>query len=285
MPINPEDMRVMNAAQYEVQRLGQFRGSAIIEPKYDGIRAQCYILGDEHHNVEFYTRNGNELFALHGLREEMAQFGGLFCPLVLDGEAIIKDAHFSEGAGLLRRKYEIANDAHFIVFDIANLDPATPWFERREFLEGLTWTERCYLAPYAPVLDDSQAQKAFKQYVLQGYEGGMVKDSKSLYMNRRHWSWMKMKTEETFEVQIKGIFEGKGKYVGTLGGFLGEMKDGGKARVGGGFSDAERDLFWQMWHSDRRSELQDTWMECTGQLKTRKGSIRHPNYVRLRIDI
>lgn len=117
---------------------------------------------------------------------------------------------------------------------------------------------------------------------------------------RQGYVWWKCKPTETHDVPILSVFEGKGKYKGTLGGFITPM-----GNVGTGFVDKPWDTLTpkmlrtfelngmtkEVYKTKLRSYLWGIREELPGQLievqaieLTNKGMFRHPVYLRLRED-
>lgn len=78
-------------------------------------------------------------------------------------------------------------------------------------------------------------------------EGAMVKDPDALYEKRKSRSWLKLKAEETEDLIVIGAYPGESgtKYEQSLGGLI-VNRNGVEVRVGGGFSDAQRDEIWRV---------------------------------------
>ncbi len=77
-----------------------------------------------------------------------------------------------------------------------------------------------------------------------GYEGLVVKPFDYRYEKRRSQSWLKMKDILSKDLKVVHYFEGTGKYEGMLGGLIVDHK-GKDVRVGGGFSDVQRQEYWK----------------------------------------
>lgn len=89
---------------------------------------------------------------------------------------------------------------------------------------------------------------------------------------RQESTWLKVKPEETFDVKITGIIEGKGKHSGMLGAFVTPM-----GKVGTGFTDKERKDFFT-------DSLIGTTIEVSCLELTEDNKFRHPRFVTLRED-
>lgn len=139
-------------------------------------------------------------------------------------------------------------------------------------------------------------------------EGIMVKNPEGLYDKKKSYGWMKVKPEETLDLRIIGYFPGEPgtKYQDCLGGLVVRHKDV-NVRVGGGFTDLERQEFWEIITREMKrldealinhekdaivapsAFLNDTEIlfnlaEIEFHEETPDRSLRHPRFVRLRGD-
>lgn len=86
--------------------------------------------------------------------------------------------------------------------------------------------------------------------------------------------WLKVKHVNTYDVKVTGLVEGAGKHKGRLGTAL-----TAKGAVGTGFSDAERERYWQS-----RKLLLGKIIEVSCLSLTPDGKFRHARFIRLRED-
>jgi len=110
----------------------------------------------------------------------------------------------------------------------------------------------------------------------QPLEGAIVKNLRGLYEKKRSRNWLKMKAEETEDLRVIGAYEGEGKYAGKLGGLIVDRK-GVEVRVGGGFTDAQRE---ELWDNPSIGSL----IEVEYQEVMESGNLRHSRFVRFRPD-
>lgn len=295
IPVN-----VMLAAKYELKRIQQW--PVAVEPKLDGVRTLMISRNTE--AIQFASRNGNPFPSLNHMSEEVqaviqefgrqwdkiygvnvAPFREVFTEgITFDGESTA-GREFNEGAGIIRRLREDAA-AVISVFDV---QVGLPYNLRRELLEktfeNIDARGNVILIPQELASSENEIIDHYDRFRSQGYEGAMVKLMNGEYWFRRHWTWMKLKHTDTFDVRIIGIIEGEGKYVGMLGAFYCEVFDDatdlvcGYVKVGGGFSDQERADFWNSWPA-----MKDTYIEVEAQERTPDGSLRHPRFLKVRND-
>lgn len=130
-------------------------------------------------------------------------------------------------------------------------------------------------------------------------EGAMFKNPDGLYDKKKSFGWMKMKAEETEDLRVVGAFPGEPgtKYENCLGGLIVD-RAGVQVRVGGGFTDPERQKIWKLWEADKALDayadavpgpqpvfaLLGRLIEVEFHEVTPDGSLRHPRFVRFRDD-
>jgi DNA ligase 1 len=296
---------VMLAHKYEEKRITKF--PVALEPKLDGLRVICLVRDGV---AKFFSRTGKPFPALDHLGPDVVTtvgrasetmdtridqarrrqiFGDRDQPsLAIDAEVI--SGTFNKTTGDVRRKGEQAEDAVLNIFDAVPYDFLTgdqaEWgslFKSRRVLVNL-------LAHFAPIgsairatpisFADShrQIQEIYDRYRRAGYEGAMVKPLDGLYSKKRSHAWLKMKNQDSEDLRITGYFEGTGKYEGKLGGLIVD-RNGISVRVGGGFSDEQREKIWIY-----RSEYIGRLIEVEFHEVTPDGSLRHPRFVAWRWD-
>jgi DNA ligase 1 len=213
---------------------------------------------------------------------------------VLDGEIV--SSSFQDLMKQVQRKTNVqADDAVLQLFDIIPLS---------EFKQGksvLNQRQRhVMLKEYCKIFDgfdniqvidkvdcdlDTEAgQKQFiefnKEAIDQGYEGIMIKDPDAKYECKRSTAWLKQKPFVEVTLEVKHVEEGTGRNEGRLGAFVCEGQDDGrtiKVNVGSGFSDSDRDTFW-----DSRSSIVGNLIEVRADAITQNQdgtwSLRFPRF-------
>ncbi len=235
----------------------------------------------------------DELYAKHGVDDALE--------LVLDGEIV--SGSFNKTVGDVRRKSEQASDAVFNVFDLLpasvfatedkkGSEDAGTYTERRKRLEQFLLTAPSNLLTSLPryfVNSEAEIHTLYQNVRARGLEGLIIKDPKGLYHRRRNHAWMKIKAEESVDVEIVGAEEGTEKYTGMLGALVVDYK-GVKVNVGSGLTDQQRKDFWAAFKRDSREygpsdyELLGRLIEVEYHEVTPDGSLRHPRFVRFRDD-
>ena len=273
-------------------------GKKLLEPKLDGVR--CITVVDyQQKTVTQYTRNGKVLEnfkhitdALEGYMEEIGR------SYVLDGEVVSNS--FQDLMKQVHRKDNVhAEDAKLCLFDIVPLVE----FKAGESVQGqrrrsnmLKTFEKIFsdtgcieIIPQTEVdLDTMVGQVEYKDYnkkmVAEGYEGIMIKDIDSPYECKRSTAWLKMKPFIEVSLEVKDIEEGTGRNEGKLGALVCEGIDDGKAikvNVGSGFSDDNRDEFWNG-RDTIPGQIVEVRADAITQNQDGTYSLRFPRFLRFR---
>ena len=237
-------------------------GKKQIEIKLDGVRVITIIQGNK---VEMFSRNGKQF---HNFGHIIAELEAVVkeypvpYPLVLDGE--VMSANFQDLMKQVHRKDTVQNsDAVLHLFDTIPLGcfKNGVWDKPQSFRSLITnhWVRDHQDAlPHVKALDwedvdldtlegETRFVELNKQAVEGGYEGVMIKDVDAPYECKRTHAWLKAKPFIEVTLEVKEIEEGTGRNEGRLGAFVCSGADDGKdirVNVGSGFSDANRDDFW-----------------------------------------
>ena len=269
-------------------------GKKLIEVKLDGVRVITVVYPDG--RVDQYSRNGKELVNFPHVKDQLAKISHTFVdPMVLDGE--IMSGSFQDLMKQIHRKSSAkANDAVLNLFDAVTLvdfekgESAVTQTQRSEWLKTWFGAHEAQL-PNATVvaqelvdLDTVDGQTRYKEInalaIAGGYEGIMLKDPDAGYVSKRTVAWMKLKPFIEVSLTVTATEEGTGKNVGKLGALVCEGEDDGKlikVNVGSGFSDSDRDSFYQS-----RDALLDQIVEVRADAVTQNQdgtySLRFPRF-------
>jgi DNA ligase-1 len=205
-------------------------GPFVVEDKYDGIRAQAHVDGDE---VRLYSRTLDEI--THGYPDVVASLRGLGRGLVLDGELLAVDpgeprrarpfATLQRRLGRKEPSAEVMAEvpAAFVAYDLLassrTLVIGSTWRERRSMLESLSWRDDgAFVAPYIHASTPAEVDSAFDAARANGNEGIIAKDPSSPYTpGRRGKTWIKLKRAlATLDVVVTGVERGHGRRNGVL---------------------------------------------------------------------
>jgi DNA ligase-1 len=239
--------------------LSVFPSGALVEEKFDGIRAQAHKRGAE---VELYSRTLDRITEFPELRDPLRRVSGDF---ILDGEIIgFRDGRalpFTELQQRLGRKQidlftPSLLPVSFVAFDLLYLNGQqlldVPLAERRLRLANLLSAAeqphlqftRANLCTTAEEIED-----AFTLALANGNEGLLAKSPESPYVpGRRGQFWVKLKRPlATLDVVVTAAEYGHGKRRGLLSDYTFAVRDGVKllnvGKAYSGLTDVEiRDL-------------------------------------------
>lgn len=294
--VNPQLCKTYNPAKHKWNK------QWLAEPKFDGLR--CIVIV-ENKVARAYSRNGKPLWNMDNILDEiMTQDLDNY---VLDGEVYTKNLNLS--LGIVKRstqnhpdqddlRYHIwdlltikewkstwtdnKDDTHKVYSSVSNLDRK----KRLDPLFDLEYTEIVY---GVPVSNEEEFQNAYKEFLVGGFEGAVLKDPSGPYQGgRRSPYWLKIKPWSDADLNVVGAYAGEGKHLGRIGGLIleGECEWQGKTyqvrtEVGTGFTDAEREFFQGLWDSQ---SLVGRVVEIKFQDVTVEDACRFPVYHRLRED-
>ena len=225
---------------------------------------------------QFYTRKG---LPINGLEVQKAEamklaevLGNYSTDYVLDGELVLfnkddletKDL-FRATSRILRSETADKSDIQYNIFDAL----PTEEFEqgkskdtfkvRKQFLSNCM-TAIAYDSPESfnhlhlvkdlySGSDISMIKKLQHKFVEpNGWEGLMLNLNDEYYVTKRTTGLLKIKEFYDADVVCTDVFEGTGRHKGRLGGIVVDYK-GYSIKVGSGFTDNEREYYWQ--HRDK----------------------------------
>lgn len=285
-------------------------GIKMIDGKHDGIRLLTFI-DFEKQSVVHYTRNGkiNENFVqitneIVSNLDKIKTFlidKGFDCTqgLVLDGEMI--SDNFQKLMTQVNRKTNVdTSDSLYQLFDLTTVksfDTRQPFemqqIDRRRLLSSLFDTvsfEKIKHLPYLMLnLDNDEDMEKYFEYMDYsvnelGLEGIMIKEPTGTYDFTRGKNWLKYKPEETFDLEVIEVLPGTGKNSHRLGSLVCQgFVDGVwvTSRGGGGFSDRQRDEFWEM-REQLIGQIVEIKSDCITKDRDGNHSLRFPRFVRFR---
>ena len=289
-------------AQDSTDQPKKLRGIKRLECKLDGVRVLAVVQGD---NVTLYSRNGKQFENFPQIAEAIMEnrkafqferrMGGHF---VLDGEIV------GESFQKLMRQAHRKSDAKtagmvYHIFDVLSLSSLQEghWnvqqHKRLEWLESarsvLRETDCLRIMNGLEVdLDTAEGHDIMQRYaedaVAEGFEGIMIKSMDAPYECKRSDFWMKWKPTITVDLKIVGFEQGTGRNENRLGAIICEGEDNGRnirVNVGGGFSDSDRDEYWNS-RNDLLGHLVEIQADAVTQNKDGSYSLRFPRFLRFR---
>jgi DNA ligase-1 len=236
---------------------------AIVEDKYDGVRAQAHISADK---VRLFSRTLDDI--TESFPDLLSALAAIGHEVILDGEILAwRDGHalaFSELQKRLGRKKvseALQRDVPvtYVAFDALYAGNALvidrPLRERTELLDSIfadaaprlarrtpsvqgslqfadelipTAETKVLRAPQARADSAEELDRFFESAQARGNEGLMIKDINSAYaVGRRGKSWLKLKRElATLDVVVTAAELGHGKRAGVLSDYTFAVRDG-----------------------------------------------------------
>lgn len=227
-----------------------------ITTKLDGFR--LIAIKDKFGNIKFYSRVGQ---LVEGLVEIEADLKDNFPnDVALDGELTIsnyfdmpsKDAYKAASKIIRLRGDTPKTGLTYRVFDMMTAEefisqscPAI-YDARRALLDS--YTGRAPHIEVLPVLyrgnDTSKITEFLDKITSEGGEGCILNLCDAPYVWNRTWNLQKVKKFDSLDLEVVDIEEGSGRLAGTLGAIHVRYKDGNIVKVGSGFSDDERKLYF-----------------------------------------
>lgn len=231
-----------------------------ISQKLNGSR--CF-----YYKGQLYTRQGKVYTGLDHILKDIVV---LLCTLdnnhnqsfVLDGELVLKDDtlsdsdRFQKGVGIANSDKDKKEELKLVIFDIIpenefeNHIQTSNYSYRKHFLTGdVKRTIRKYLLQNIEIVkmfyegtDQNEIWKWLDYAENNDMEGIMVNLDKP-YQYKRTKDLIKVKKFFDIDLKCIGIEVGSGKYANTLGAIVCNYK-GNKLKVGSGFSDEQRNYYW-----------------------------------------
>ena len=209
-----------------------------IQPKLDGVR--CIIRKDG-----AFSRNGKSFKNVEHILEELKPLFDYAPELILDGELYNHDLKedFNQIISLVRktkritendreRSRELIQFHNYDVFDIKR--QGLTYVERLDLMRHI---QRKYNLLYTRAVSTQRVNNKVDLNLLnkinkqQGYEGSMIRNNMPYEPGKRSWTLQKVKEWQDTEFTITDYVEGKGKFEGGIGKWLGFDKDGRDVEV------------------------------------------------------
>lgn len=267
-------------------------GEYVMEPKFDGWRLLMHSTGRG--CLTFAGRDGSDYTGkLKYIERELTAC--LPPDTCVDGEIIgasrsdVQSIFFGGGEHIPTQGVPPLT---YVVFDILRCNGQDvrdlPWHERRALLEAATFTQHVRLTDLHPC-----NKRTYQVAVATGFEGVVCKLKSSRYVSGgRGHSWLKIKAEWTVEARVDGWEVGKGSHAARMGALRCTLLDDNdrpqigpdgkpiQIRVGGGFTDAQREDVAQTYPTNWEYKV----IEVKHNGVTENGKVLAPNFVCRRDD-
>ena len=254
------------------------------EPKIDGIRAVAFINGHLPEDVVFYSRSGKEFESLNSIAEELVKVFPV--GWVIDGEVKVPGTFQKSSSTILRTVNMKDNpEIFYSVFDAMTIEEFDNkkchneyWKRRQWFVDKIDNAKEKHIFYWTAYRCNSitDINRAYEEFRELGHEGAMIKQNNGKYEFKRSDNWMKIKPEETVDLEVIGFQKGSGKNSEILGNLLVDYK-GKECSVGTGFSDELRTEIW-----NNQDKYLGAIAEITFTEETDDGVMRHNRFERFR---
>lgn len=229
----------------------------ILTTKLDGVRNVAIV---ENGNVECFSRQGQIVEGLIEVEKELATLpNGVYdgeLMAITEGIADSKEI-FAETIKRSRVKGKKVG-LKFVVYDyIADVNDfykgidKTPCIERKNTLKAIIYEKNLKFIHYLePIYIGKEVDKIcilLNEEVAKGEEGLMINLANAPYECKRVKTLLKVKQFADADVLVTDVLEGDGKNKGKLGAIEIEFEHEGnlyRCNVGSGFTDSERELYW-----------------------------------------
>lgn len=200
------------------------------QPKLDGIRCIAVVKDGV---CTLWSRTRKPIKSMpHIVQEIEAIFSEM--EIVLDGELYNHELkkNFEKIVSMVRQDEPHVDHAivQYHVYDICTLKET--FEERNEILQEIfqfledSEDSSLRLVETKEVKSEDDVMTFFERFVEKGYEGSMLRNRDSKYVNKRSYDLLKVKEFDDAEFQITGIEEGRGKLAGHVGAFVCRTADG-----------------------------------------------------------
>ena len=289
------EFNVMLADKYweKIDKLEQEKPRILVTQKLDGMRCTTIKLGDK---INLMSRSGQLMTGFVEIEHELRELpdgvydGEILADLSIDNSLDL----FASTVSAARTKDTKKKNMTYNVFDYVKKveEFVTGMFsescaQRKQNLENILKKTHCNYIKYVEVLYDGEynsdiIDKLLNKALSLQQEGIMLNIADAPYQKKRTTDILKVKKMNTVDLFVTNVFEGKGKYKGTLGGVVVEYK-GQPVGVGSGFSDIQRKMIWEHPESIVGKLIEVQYFEESKD-KNGKPSLRFPVFKKIRLD-
>ncbi|MGL5961950.1 MAG: hypothetical protein ACRCZ0_08355 [Cetobacterium sp.] len=222
--------------------------------KLDGFRCLIKYTDD---GMAMYSRNGLQIEGVEKFLDEIKNNLPV-ANAIYDGElltqiiyAYSKDAYKAISKIARNKGEKNKNLLCFHCFDYIPLDEFVEGKSAEVYKDRMVTVNSIVESDYIKAVkslgiftvDDTKLYSVLDECVAKGEEGVMLNQLDAYYEGKRSTGILKMKQFHTVDILCTGIEEGSGNFKGTLGSAVMDYK-GYKLNVGSGFSQEQREFYW-----------------------------------------
>jgi DNA ligase-1 len=282
---------VQLAHKFEPKRLKKGEWFSLSE-KLNGVRGTFY-------KGKIYSRQGKEICGLEHILKAIEELN--LPNIVFDGELIrdnvdgISDnENFRIGTGIIGSNALSKPEIKFVIFDLLTTEEFESGKSTETYRQRMAKLLNLKLSKLpkspkspkplviVPILfegtDETRISELLETVTTCGKEG-LILNRDTKYQAKRNFGILKIKKFQTVDLKIKAIEEGEGKCAGKAGALTVDYK-GNELRVGTGFTDEQREMFWFEKPIGRVIEI--SYFAESRNKKDGKLSLQFPAFVRLR---
>lgn len=245
---------IMLCYPFEEKRFNKWQGKTISQPKLDGFRCRALLKQD---SVELLSSTeGSFHVAVPHLVNLLYEFRKVFTDngiFELDGELYNHSLPFEKISSICSRSVNTHPDHELMQFHIFDhVCEVTPFIERMTALgDYIHWLENQWIQSvpcvHTHTMDD--VESLLFELVEEGYEGIITRNFMYPYERKRStgiMKWKPTKSDEYTIVACEGEHDNDGYPKDTLGAFVVEDNYGNRFNVGTGFTDNQRQSYWDL---------------------------------------
>lgn len=248
-----------------------------------------------YYNGDFYTRQGKLYTGLEHIKTDLEHLSNAKS-FVFDGELIYKNHEgltdseaFQKGTGIANSKNDTKTELKLVLFDVLPREEfdkgvsRDTYKNRRMKLNKLREFETENLEVVTMFYEGTDQSEIWKwlDYAEQHDIEGLMLSLDAPYECKRTKNLVKIKKFYDFDLRIIDCEEGTGRNKGRLGAFVVDYK-GNRVNVGSGFSDEERDKYWENREELIGRVITVKYKEISRDKKTGLESLQFPIYCGLR---
>lgn len=258
----PAEIKLEKAYAYSEKDMKHIVYPAISQRKCDGARCLAMRINGK---VTLYSSSGKTYNNLTNLINEISKINTSE-DFVLDGELLSVEVNNGietvlprkTGNGILTKAIKNtisekeADTIRMVVWDYIPYEDYCNDLATKSYLETFMYLQD-YISDckYISVVeskfvqDKKEAKAHFKEMLLRGEEGIILKSSDLVWTGERSHKCIKFKLVIENSLKVVELIEGKEKYEGKLGALVCQSADGlVSVNVGSGLSDDDRERFW-----------------------------------------
>ena len=212
-------------------RKGKVKYPVGVQIKFNGVRCIATRFG-------LFSRKGEKWISVPHIWESLKSFFEVYPDAILDGELFNEDLRekLNELVSLVRKKKPTTNDlaesekiVRYYVYDMydATVDQSAVYLDRAKEIPKLLKDNPYYCEVETKIAQNEQeVMDIYNDIISTGHEGAIIRDLTMPYENKRSAALLKVKPEDSDEMEIISVMEGTGNWAGKAKTLTMKMDDG-----------------------------------------------------------